>query len=46
MEVCVDYDFMNDFTTVFRYDPLKRDVILPDFGYFPWLTRFTCMSGI
>ena len=37
---------MNNFTTVFRYDPLKRDVTLPDFGYFPWLTRFTFMSGI
>ena len=37
---------MNNFTTVFRYDPLKRDVTLPDFGYFPWLTWFTFMSGI
>ena len=26
--------------------PLKRDVTLLDFGYFPWLTRLTFMSGI
>ena len=37
---------MNNFTIVFRYDPLKSDVTLLDFGYCHWLTRLKFMSGI
>ena len=28
---------MNIITNVFRYNPLKRDITLLDFRYFPWL---------
>ena len=37
---------MSNLTTVFRYDPPKRNVTLLYFGYFSWPTKLTFMSGI
>ena len=44
MKVCVNYE---QFHTCFLHmTPLKRDVTLLDFGYFPWLTRLIFMGGM